>query len=264
MWNEIKFMFYSIQLNLKNSAELRTSFLTSVVGMAINDIAFIVIWGTFANVVGAIGGWNFWDIVAMQGILSFNVGFVTSVFRGVDSLWMYVGNGSFDRILLSPKNILARTAVSALGVSAIGDILFGIICLAVYTHVVHLSALACLYLFLTLVISTVMMFSALLLIQTFSFYVADTRTATRGLWEFFWTPANFHGGAFQGWMRLFFTFVIPSMLMGSIPVEIVKNISLQQLGVLTLLVFLWSVLSVLCFYRGVRYYESANLTTFGS
>ena len=46
---ELKFAFYTIKKNIKNSAELRTSFLMNIFGMAINNIAFVFLWIYFVR-----------------------------------------------------------------------------------------------------------------------------------------------------------------------------------------------------------------------
>ncbi len=68
--NEIKFALYSIKKNIQSSAELRTSFLMNVFGMAINNTAFIILWGFFVNTVGKIGGWTVADIIGLQGFVA--------------------------------------------------------------------------------------------------------------------------------------------------------------------------------------------------
>jgi hypothetical protein len=41
---ELHFALYAIKKNIQNSAELRTSFLTTIIGMAINNSAFLFLW----------------------------------------------------------------------------------------------------------------------------------------------------------------------------------------------------------------------------
>jgi ABC-2 type transport system permease protein len=115
-----------------------------------------------------------------------------------------------------------------------------------------------------ILIALVTMFSFLLLIESCGFFFSDPGTVARGLLEFFITPAFFHGGAFQGALRVVFTLVVPSLMVGTLPVEMVKSISWPQMGFLSLLAAFWLLLSIWAFYKGVKHYESANLTTFGS
>jgi ABC-2 type transport system permease protein len=204
------------------------------------------------------------DVVAMQGIAALNFGLVFSLLNGVTQISNYVGMGNFDRFLLSPKNLLLRICVSKFGVSALGDVLFGFLCLCAYILIVKISAVQMLLLATGVIISSFVMFSMMLLSQAVSFFLMDPRSGTRGLFELFLTPSLFHGGAFQGGLRLFFTFIIPALLTGALPVDAVRNISWPQLGFIALLASLWLLISIWFFYKGVRRYESANLTTFGT
>ena len=60
------------------------------------------------------------------------------------------------------------------------------------------------------------------------------------------------------------TFVIPSLLLGAIPVEIVKNLSISNLIMIILLTIFWFILSIMFFYKSLKKYESNNLFGFGS
>ena len=70
--------------------------------------------------------------------------------------------------------------------------------------------------------------------------------------------------AFIGLLRVIFTFVVPSLLLGAIPVEIVKNISLTNLLMIILLTVFWFILAVAFFYKSLKKYESNNLFGFGN
>ena len=78
MLKELKFALYAIKKNLENSAELRSSFLMNVFGMALNNIAFIFLWVFFVKSVGVVGGWTAYDIVGLQGFITFSGGFILS------------------------------------------------------------------------------------------------------------------------------------------------------------------------------------------
>ena len=84
------------------------------------------------------------------------------------------------------------------------------------------------------------------------------------LFELFFTPSLFHGGAFQGAMRFIFTFVIPSLLVGSLPVEIVRDISINKLLLVAVLGLFWFVISIKIFNKAIKKYESSNFMTFGN
>lgn len=263
MFKELNFAIYAIKKNIQSSAELRTSFLMNVIGMSINNTAFIIIWMFFVQSVGVIGGWTAADIVCLQGFAALCYGLVFSSAGGIRKLAEYTASGAFDRFMLSPKNLLLRIATSFFSVSALGDMLFGIICLGIYVFIIHASILQILLVIFLIFVSTMVFLSAVIIIYSTSFYFTDANSATNSLFELFMTPTLFHGGAFQGAMRFVFTFLIPSLLVSALPVEIIKNISLGKLLLVCILSVFWFWLSIKIFYRAVKKYESSNFMTFG-
>ncbi|HTY40120.1 MAG TPA: ABC-2 family transporter protein [Candidatus Paceibacterota bacterium] len=261
---ELRFAIYSIKKNLESSAELRTSFVTNVIGMAINNTAFIIIWIFFVKSVGVVNGWTALDIIALLGFNALAYGIVFSGGAGI--LWLpdYVASGGFDRYLLSPKNVLLRLCTSRFGVSSLGDVAFGVICLATYGILIRANLLQIALVILLIPIASLMLFAASVAAQSASFLFTDPGSVTRGLLELFITPGLFHGGAFQGATRFVFTFLVPSLVVGALPVEIVRDVSFPKLVLVAGVSAIWFLLSLSLFRLGIRKYESSNLMTFGS
>jgi len=264
MLNELRFALYATKKNLQNSAELRTSFLMNVVGMAINNTAFIVLWLFFVKSVGIIGGWTAADIIGLNGYTALSYGLVFSSGGGIRKLADYTASGAFDRFMLSPKNLLSRLATSYFSVSAVGDIIFGIVCITIYALLIHANIYQILLILLLVVISTIVFLAAVIVIYSTSFFFTDADSVTRGFFELFFTPSLFHGGAFQGTMRFIFTFAIPSLLIGTLPIEIIKNISMGKLLLIIVLAIFWFIFSIKFFNWSIKKYESSNFMTFGN
>src|SRR3989338_3213042 len=224
MMKELYFALYAIKKNIQSSAELRTSFLMNIVGMSINNTAFIILWGFFVKSVGVIGGWTVADIIGLQGFVALCFGIVFSAGAGIRKLADYTASGAFDRFMLSPKNLLIRIATSSFGVSALGDMVFGIVCLGIYAFLIHAGPFQILLAAMLVAISTMVFLAAVIAIFSTSFFFTDASSVTSSFFELFMTPSLFHGGAFQGLMRFIFTFAIPSLLIGAFPVEIITYI----------------------------------------
>lgn len=261
---ELRFALYAIKKNIQNGAELRASFLMNVFGMAVNNISFIILWGFFVKSVGVIGGWTVADIIGLQGFLALCFGIVFSAGNGIRKLADSVASGVFDRFMLSPKNLIVRIATSSFGIASLGDTVFGIVCLTIYAVLIHASIYQILLMTLLVIISIIVFLAAAIAIYSASFYFTDASSVTYGLFELFFTPALFHGGAFQGVMRFAFTFIIPSLLVGTLPVEIVRDISLGKLLLVCILAIFWFIFSIKIFNRAVRKYESSNFMIFGN
>lgn len=262
MIQELRFALYAIKKNIQSSAELRTSFLMNVAGMAINNTAFILLWVFFVQSVGIIGGWTAADVVALQGFTALCYGITFSFCGGIKKLPDYVASGAFDRFMLSPKNILTRVVTSSFVASGFGDIVFGIVCLVIYGVLIHASAVQVLLMAILVVLSTMLFFAVTIVIYSASFLFSDAAFVVNGLFELFITPSLFHGGAFQGSTRAFFMFIIPALLVGTIPVEIVKTLSMGKLAIVAIFTIIWFILAIKIFNWAVRRYESSNFMTF--
>lgn len=261
---EVKFALYAIKKNIQNSAELKTSFLMNIFGMAINNTAFIIIWVFFVKTVGVINGWTAGDIIGLLGFAAICFGIVLSVGDGLRRLPDLVSSGSFDRLLLSPKNLLVRIATSSFGSSAVGDTIFGIICLIFYGILIHATLSQILLIVFLVVITTMIFLSLVIIIYSASFLFVDSDQVTTGIFNFFITPSLFNGGAFHGLMKFIFVFIVPSLLVGAIPVEIVRDISVVKLLLISILTIFWFFLSIKIFNKCVKKYESSNFITFGN
>lgn len=261
---EIKFALYTIGKNIQSSAELRTSFLTNMVGMMINNSAFIIIWFFFAKAAGNIGGWTSNEVIGMLGFCTFSYGVIFSVGSGLRSLPTYITSGVFDRFMLSPKNLIVRTATSAFDASAVGDVVFGALCIVAYFILISATLSQILLGVLFLCLSSVLILGVVISIFSIGFFFTDSSSVTQGILEMFITPSIFHGGAFQGTLRAIFIFVIPALVVGTIPVETIINPSLYSILLVVILPFVWLGLSFVIFKKAVKKYESSNFMTFGN
>jgi ABC-2 type transport system permease protein len=168
MLKELRFAFYAIKKNIQSSAELRTSFLMNVIGMAINNTSFVILWIFFVQSVGIIGGWTAADIIGLQGFAALAYGIVFSIAIGIRKLPDYVASGAFDRFMLSPKNLLVRVATSAFSAAAVGDIVFGVVCLTIYAVLIQASLFQILMMALLVVLaSTIFLVAGLAVLWLF-------------------------------------------------------------------------------------------------
>ncbi len=264
MKNEITFAWYAIKKNIQSSAELRTSFLLNIFGMMINNISFVVIWVFLIQTAGDIGGWTTAEVFGLQGFVALVYGLVFSVGAGLREMPRLVASGTFDQYLLSPKNLLSRISTSSFSASAVGDMFFGIICICIYLAMIHAGIAQILMCILLIIFSVIAFVGVTVTIQSISFYFTDPDSVTKSVFELFFTPSLFHGGAFQGTTRFVFTFLIPSLIIGSLPVEAVSHLSYAKLGLVGVLAILWLVLALWLFKKAVKRYESANFMTFGA
>ena len=214
--------------------------------------------------IGDINGWRPFDIFGLYAFSATSFGIVCAFFYGIYNLPTYISTGNFDKYLLTPKNTLLKVATSAISTSAIGDLVFGIICFIIFAIVSKLSILQIIISFLLMIIASLVFFAFSLICMSISFYLMDGENISQGLYGMFVSASLYHGGAFTGVLKAVFIFIIPSLLLGAIPVELVKSISITNLLGIVLLTIIWLTISVLFFYKSLKKYASNNFFGFGN
>lgn len=260
----INLALLNIKKNFQNAKELKSAFITSIIGMCINNIAFIVLWYYFGKMVGNINGWEPFDIFGLYGFSATSFGIVCALFYGVYNIPTYISTGNFDKYLLTPKNTLLKVSTSAISTSAIGDLVFGLICFGIYALISKLTFLQIMVSMIFMVFTSIIFFAFSLICMSVSFYLMDGENISNGLYGMFVSASLYHGGAFTGILKAIFVFIIPALLLGAIPVEIVKSMSINGICLVILLTIFWLILSIVFFYKSLKKYESNNFFGFGS
>lgn len=263
MKKEINFILYSIYKNIQSAGELRASFVLNLFGMALNNSAFLLVWIIFGTYVSGMGGWRPYDVIGMLGLSAFGYGLCFSFFYGITELPDIVSRGDFDKYMLSPKNILLRVSSSKFSTPAMGDIFFGVICIVTWLYMISASPLQILLALLFGITSGLIFYFFCVFANSAAFYFEDSRSVVQGLFEFLITPSLFHGGAFQGLLRNFFVFVVPALLVGAYPLEIIRDLDPKKMLIVLVMTILWGFLSILLFNRSIKKYESSNFINFG-
>lgn len=260
----IKLAIINIKKNIKNEKELKSSFVIAIIGMGLNNIAFLILWYYFGKTIGEINGWEPYDIFGLYGISTTSYGIVMGFFAGMFKIPDYISSGNFDKYLLTPKNILLKVSTSKIQVSAFGDLLFGVVCFIIFAICNKLSIVQYLLSILLIICSGIILYSFGLVCMSISFYLMDGHNISDGLYGMFIGNSTYHGGAFTGILRFIFIFIMPSLLLGAVPIEIVKTLSVNSFIMIVVLTIVWLIVSVGFFYKSLRKYESNNLFGFGS
>lgn len=260
----LKLAMLNIRKNIKNEKELRSAFIISIVGMMLNNAAFIVLWYYFGKVVGELNGWKAEDIFGLYAFSTVAYGIISGFFNGIFSIPTYITTATLDRYLLTPKNILLKIATSKVSTSAFGDLLYGIVCFIIFIVLRHLSITQILFSLLLMILVTIIFFAFSTICMTLSFYVMDGKNISEGFYSVFLSNSLYHGGAFTGILRFIFMFIIPSLLLGAIPVELVNNFTVDKLLIMVIFSIFWLIIAILFFNKSLKRYESNSLFGFGN
>ena len=259
----LRLAIINIKKNFLNARELKSAFIISIIGMFLNNFSFTFLWLYFGKSVGVLNGFAPMDIFGIYAINTTSYGIVCAFLYGLFNIPSYISSGNFDKFLITPKNTLIKVVTSSISTSAFGDLLFGVTCFTIFCLSTKLSVIGILLMILFIILSTIIFFSFSLICMSISFYLMDGENISNGLYGMFVGSSLYHGGAFTGVLKAIFIFIVPSLLLGAVPIEIINSFSFLEILLFIILTVFWLVFSIYFFYRSLRKYESNNFFGFG-
>jgi len=179
--------------------------------------------------------------------------------KGMRRISRKVTYGQIDTFLVLPKSVLWQVIFSEVEVSAVGDFFFGVLLLVLYAVVSSFGIGQILLLPLLVVFGVCSIAGFTIATQSLAFWFPNTEDLSNSLFEFMLGPSLYPNSSFTGGVRFFFVFVIPAIVIGGLPVDILLRLDLRDVLLLVGLSAFWLVVGVVVFYRGLRRYESGNL-----
>jgi ABC-2 type transport system permease protein len=249
-----------IKNNFCSAAALRGAFVMQIVGMMVNNSFFVMVWVFFFHTFGKINGWTATEYFAMMGVNALAFGLAMSLFYGSALLPRMIDNGSFDSLLLSPRRLYLRILTSSLNMSAVGDFIFGLALIVLYGIVSHASGLQIAQLLSLSIPAAAIICNFSLFTSLIAFFIPDSFSLARNAFDMFISPSLYPSGLFGGALRFIFIFIVPSLVIGGLPVESVINADWKTYGLIWLLAILWTTFTVWALSVAVKKYESGNLT----
>lgn len=256
MSNLLRFVAAYLTLNLSASMEYRVSFISQVIGMAVNDGIMIFFWWLFFQQFPRVGGWGLADVLRLWGVVAVVFGLGTAIFGNCPRLATLISTGQLDYYLALPKDELLHVLVSRSSTSAWGDVLFGV---AAFVAAGDLRPSTTL-LFLALSTTGCAIFVAYhVLVGSIAFWIGNAESFSTQASSALINFSTYPGSIFRGWVKLLTFTLIPAAMIGHVPVDLLRQFDpLVFLGVVAFAVAL-SALAIVVFRLGLRRYESGNL-----
>lgn len=253
--NQFSISFLSIKYALMREMLNKTTFITNIVFMVLNNASFIIQWLILFSLKEDVGGYTFNQVLLLWGFAAGTYGFSRFFFKKAFNLSDTINNGKLDVFLVQPKNVLLSSITTDVEVPALGDILYAYIMIFIYKPSI-LNLL--LYTFL-IILGSLILTSISVILSSLSFWfnksdiIADTGNSL--MVNF----ATYPDGIFKGTVKLLLYTLVPVGIVNYIPVSLIGsfniNLVLLVIGVTILLI----LIAFLVFYRGLKRYSSSNL-----
>jgi ABC-2 type transport system permease protein len=251
----LKLMGKYIKFNLAAAMEYRVSFIVQVLGMALNNSAFIFFWLILFERVGDINGYGFREVMLLWSLAAAGFG-VNEVFLGNGrSLSRIIYQGELDVYLLQPVPLLPNILSSRMSVSGWGDIVYGVI-LFFFTQ--ELSFLSITLFSFSSILAALLFSSVNVLYHSLTFYLGNGESLAMSAYNMVLTFATYPGSIFKGASTWIMHTILPAGLIIWIPMELILDFTwgkfLLLIGADCVL-----ILSALIIFRtGIKRYASGN------
>lgn len=261
MFDDMKLYGKIILMTLKSQLEYRTSFILMSLGHF--SITFIEFFGMYAlfQRFESINGWNLYEVSVFYGFINIAFALAEGIGRGFDVFHNQVKQGTFDRILLRPRNISLQIISREVQLMRVGRLMQGLFVL-IYglIHVEVVNTYLSVILFLFSLLCAVLFFLGLMILQaTMTFWSVEGLEIMNSFTYGGVQTAQYPMDIYKKWFQNIFIFIVPIGSVSYFPLVTILRGEQYLLG--------WSApwigvlffgISILFFKFGIKYYCSTG------
>jgi ABC-2 type transport system permease protein len=252
---ELRFLTALWKANLLSAMEFRATFITQTVGMFLNDAVYFIFWMIFFGRFESVGGWGLQDVLLVYGLVAVSFGLTMYLFGNAQFVGDVISKGQLDYYLSLPRPVLLHLLASRSSMSGMGDVLFGLV---TFFFAGQVTLDAFLRYLLGAFCSGVIFVAFLVLVQSLAFWLGDVPALNIAATNAIITFAIYPARLFEGGTRMLLFTLVPALLVGGVPAELVRGFTWERAILLALGTLVFFLLAGLVFYRGLRRYESGS------
>lgn len=253
--NLMKVILLSVKYNIMREMTNRTTFLTNIGFMILNNASFIIQWIILFQLKANIGGLRLDDVMLLWGLAASSYGLSHILFQRAFELPGLILNGKLDSFLVQPKSVLLCVIASGTNTSAIGDLLYGYLVFILFKF----SILNLLLFTLFSILGALILTGFSVITGSISFWITRGDLLADNINHITILFSTYPDSIFKGFVRLLLYTVIPIGFVVYLPMNILLHFNLfYLLAVMGFSVFMTSA-AFLIFYRGLRKYTSGSL-----
>jgi len=248
----IRFLMAAMRINFRLSIALRAAFLITVSIVIAKHCLYLLSWNFFFTRYKTIQGWNFEEMLLMYGIVSFSIGIVEVFFYGLKEFPRMVEMQQLDVFLLQPKNIILNIAMSKGDISAIGEVVLGILLIGYSGYLFSPEILFIAFL------GTIFIFSLYLYLSSIALFMTNSTNFVRELYQNANIVATQPNSAYRGVFRIFTLTLLPTAFISFFPVEYLRTGLIHHLLFASFGTSAFFIIACAVFYYGLKRYESGS------
>lgn len=253
--NQIRITILSIKYALMREMLNKTTFITNIVFMILNNASFLIQWVILFSLKKNIGGYNIKQVILLWGIASLTYGISHFFFKKAFDLSETINNGKLDVFLVQPKNVLIQAITTDVEPSAIGDMIYGYIMLFIY----GISLKNFLLFTLFGICGSLIITSITIIFSSLSFWFQKSDLIVDTINRLMVNIATYPDGIFKGLTKILLYTIIPVGIVNYIPIKVLTEFNIYLTLISILVTTLLVLLSFIIFNKGLKRYSSSNL-----
>ena len=253
--------FKFMKIHFKSELQYKLSFALSFISQ------FIVFFGYYFTIIclfdkfSNIKGFTLYDVLLTFGIIQFGFSFCETFFRGIDTFDDLIVNGTFDRLLLRPQNILLQVFVNEVSFVKASRLIQSIIILII--AVINLEVVWTIDKIFTLIfmlIASIFVFlSIFILAASYCFFTIKGLEVRNVFTDGGKHMAQYPIGIFKKGFVFVFTYIIPYGFVNYYPLLYLLDKQTNKLFIFSpLITILYLIPSIIIFYKGIKRYSSVG------
>ena len=242
--NQIKISLLSIKYALQREMLNKFTFFSNIIFMILNNACFIVQWIILYAIKEDVGGYSFKQVLLLWGLAAGGYGISHFFFKESFKLSENINSGKLDNYLIQPKNVLLSLITSNVSVSAIGDLLYGIILLFFCGFNIKLLLLFILF----SITSGLIITSIAVITGSLSFWFGKSDVFAETFTGFMTNFATYPEGIFNGVIKTLFYTIIPLGISNYLPIQIMSDFNIYYFLVVIFINFLFTSKTIFLFY----------------
>ena len=257
----MKIYFDYLKLHLKSILEYKLSFILSLCSQIFVFFTYyfliIALFQKFSN----LQGYNIYEILLTFSIIHFGFSMNETFARGIDQFDGLIIDGSFDRLLLRPRNILLQVVGYQIDYTKLARVIQSIVIMIISLIKLEIewSILKVITLILMLLSSIAIFFGLFLLAASYCFLTIQGLEVRNVFTDGGKNVAQYPIGIFNKYFVKIFTYIIPYALVNYYPLMyFVGKVDNIYYAFLPLIVFIYIIPCFLIFNKGSKKYLSTG------
>ena len=250
----LKYLGYCVKCNIVQAVSNKKSFVIQALFMFLNNFIWLAFWFIlfYNSDGGTINDVTINDIIYLWSAPTLSFGLCYFLFGGVEDISYKVANKEIDNELTKPKHSLISLITASAKLSAVGDIMYGLV-LGIFA--VNFNPLRYLWLLVISLIGAIGFLGINILVQSLSFWFGDiSKSARTYTMNLLITLTIYPEGMFSGIIKILMYTLIPAMYIAHIPIAIIRDFNLKLLFVEVVAVAILMILGIILYNKGLRKY----------